>query len=119
MLSLTHLSLVHLWPLLLVVHCQPAQSVAAVGVSLSQMLHFCDISMRSLIWHLQKQASENTLARGVFKELEPCVVFILVFIYCHMVEGEKALWPLPMQALPLLPIAKLWAILVENGDAVV
>lgn len=77
------------------------------------MLYFCDISMPSLICHLQKRDPGNSLARGVFKELEPWVVFILVFIYCHMVEGEKALWPLPMRPL-LLPIAKLWAILVEN-----
>lgn len=67
-----------------------------------------------LICHLQKQASGNTLGRGIFKELEPCVVFILVFIYCHILERQKALWPLPMQPLLLLPIAKLWAILVEK-----
>lgn len=65
--------------------------MAAVAVSLSQMLHFCDISGLFLIFHLPKQTSGNTLARSVFKELEHCVVFILVFVYCYMLEGKKTL----------------------------
>lgn len=54
-----------------------------------------------LIFHVQRQASGSTLARVVVKELEHCVAHILVFIYCHMVEGGKALWP--FQGTGLLP----------------
>lgn len=49
-------------------------------MGLSQMLHFCDISI-PLICHVQRQASGNILIRVVFKELEHCVVLLLVFIY--------------------------------------
>lgn len=75
MLSLMHFSLLYVSDA-----CFQSSIANQHIVGLSQMLHFCDISV-PLICHAQRQASGNTLTRAVFKELEHCVVLLLVFIY--------------------------------------
>lgn len=59
--------------------------------------------MPCLFYHIQKQASGNTLARDIFKEQEHYVIFMFAYIFFHMMEGKRSLWPLPMQLASCCP----------------
>lgn len=70
------------WSLLLFIHCQPAQRVAAVGGSLSQMLHFCDISGSFLIFH-------HSGKRCISRTRTLCSIYTCVCLLLHDRRGKS------------------------------